>query len=173
MQLFAQDRDRLLARLRRKIRKRFEVPAEVLEDIIQLHGYRIESSSYLPSSMLGCCHFDDRLVLIPESLAIRLRHPQSAPQVVRSVLAHELGHIRLHARRARAGEREEFWEDEADHYAQVFLVPWLAPTDGPSRGAAFDAPYLAVPEKPVELCAAPGQLFSSVGGLHGARPGEV
>jgi hypothetical protein len=124
MHLFAQDRDRLLARLRRKIRKRFEVPAEVVEDIIQLHGYRIESSQYLPSSMLGCCHFDDKLVLIPESLAIRLRHPQSAPKVVRSVLAHELGHIRLHARRARAGEREAVWEDEADHYAQVFLVPW-------------------------------------------------
>lgn len=124
MHLFAQDRDRLLARLRRKIRKRFEVPAEVVEDIIHLHGYRIESSQYLPSSMLGCCHFDDKLVLIPESLAIRLRHPQSAPKVVRSVLAHELGHIRLHARRARAGEREAVWEDEADHYAQVFLVPW-------------------------------------------------
>jgi hypothetical protein len=124
MHLFAQDRDRLLARLRRKLRKRFEVPAEVVEDIIQLHGYRIKSCQNLPSSMLGCCHFDDKLVLIPNSLAIRLNHPQSAPKVVLSVLAHELGHIRLHARRARAGEREAAWEDEADHYAQVFLVPW-------------------------------------------------
>lgn len=123
-QLFSQDRDRLLARLRCKTRKRFEVPAEVVEDIIQLHGYRIENSQNLPSSMLGCCHFDEKLVLLPDRLAIRLRHPQSAPKVVMSVLAHELGHIRLHARRARAGEREAVWEDEADHYAQVFLVPW-------------------------------------------------
>lgn len=120
---FAQDRNRLLRSWKNNTHQSFQVPAEALTQIIRMQGYDILWVDYLPSSTLACCHFDHQVVWLARGFASRLRHPQSVLEVLLSSLAHELGHIRLHAWLARQGAREEHWEDEAFRYAQIFLVP--------------------------------------------------
>lgn len=123
IETYARDRDRLIQRCRIRHREEYRVPAEAVTRAIALEGYKIVWDDELPETMLGCCHFDCRIVLLAKEFRKRVRYPAVTLEVLMSTLAHELGHIRLHARQARQGERQPRWEQEAGCYSLVFLVP--------------------------------------------------
>ena len=119
----AADCEHLLGRVRKRFRRRYEVPAEVVKEAIAVSGFRIVSEEIEQESELGYCDAEDRRVVILKDFGLRLDCPWVAHRVLNFTLAHELGHARLHAHLHRAGEWESHWEDEATFYARVFLVP--------------------------------------------------
>jgi hypothetical protein len=115
---YAADRELLLAGV-----ARFERPADALEMVLEQLGYSVEFRSDVPEPKLAFCDFEFQRVVVADNLAERLTFPISAPGVLRSCLAHELGHIRLHADKARRGIRYKCWEERAHEYAMVFMMP--------------------------------------------------
>lgn len=120
---YAQDRESVLTGCLQRSRRKFRVPAQMLDEAIRGEGYTIEHCSRVQPGVLGYCNVQTRRVVLPQDFAHRLDFPSSWRQVMRATLAHELGHIRLHSEKMRAGMLEASWEDEANLYAQVFLVP--------------------------------------------------
>lgn len=120
---YAQDRDLVLENCRRRSGRKFRVPAQMLKVAIGAEGYTIEHCARVQRGQLGYCNVKDKRVVLPQDFAHRLDFPSSWRQVMRATLAHELGHIRLHSHKMQAGMLEPAWEDEANLYAQVFLVP--------------------------------------------------
>ena len=119
---YAEDREEFL-RLFRRNHLRFWVPAQIVREAILQSDYRIERVDGLEPGILGLCAPEQGAVLIPRDFRRRLLHPQTSSQVMHQTLAHEFGHIRLHAEAMKRGVKEPDWESEANLYARVFLVP--------------------------------------------------
>lgn len=121
---YAADCEHLLGRIRQRFRRRFGVPAEVVAEAIEVTGFGIAVEEMdEEDDDLAYCDVEDRRVVLRKDFGLRLSCPWVAHQVRNFTLAHELGHIRLHARLLRAGEWEPHWEEEATFYARVFLIP--------------------------------------------------
>ena len=120
----SQDSARLLELTSQKNRKFFPIPARALAYIIRMLGYRLSWSDHLPEDVYAYTNFDAREVVIARDLRRRLVYPEAARGVIHASLAHELGHIRMHARQARQGKRGLHWEREAHAYACALLVPY-------------------------------------------------
>lgn len=121
---YAADCEHLLGRVREQSWRRFWVPAEVVCEAIGAAGFAITFEEMNEEDDdLAYCDVEDRRVVLRKDFGLRLRCPWVAHQVRNFTLAHELGHIRLHARLLRAGEWEPHWEEEATFYARVFLIP--------------------------------------------------
>lgn len=119
---YAADCEHLLGRVRQRIRRPFWVPGEVVREAIWAAGFQVLREP-LERGVLGVCDPEDRRVLFAKNFRMRLKCPWAASKVLTSTLAHELGHVRLHAAALRAGDWEPHWEQEATLYARVFLVP--------------------------------------------------
>jgi Zn-dependent peptidase ImmA (M78 family) len=64
------------------------------------------------------------VVQVPTDFRRRLRVPETARAVMNETLAHELGHMRLHAQAMlELQTKQRDWEKQANRYARVFLVP--------------------------------------------------
>ena len=123
---YAEDRERLLLNLRRK-GVRGWVPAQLVREAILECKWRIERVHGLNERLLGLCCPEVSVLRIPVDFRQRLRVPKTAAAVLNETLAHELGHIRLHARQMlQEGVKKRSWEREADDYARVFLVPLVS-----------------------------------------------
>lgn len=123
---YADDREHLLLALRRK-GVRGWVPAQLVRDAILECKWRIERVYGLEPSLLGLCCPEKQVVKIPVDFRRRLRLPETAAAVLNETLAHELGHIRLHARlMLEEGVQKRGWGKEAEDYARVFLVPLVS-----------------------------------------------
>lgn len=120
---YAADCEQLLGRVRCRFRRDFEVPAEVVREAIAVSGFRIVFEEMEDESDLGFCDSEERRVVILKDFESRLHCPWVADRVLNFTLAHELGHVRLHAHLHRNGEWEAGWEEEATLYARVFLIP--------------------------------------------------
>ena len=120
---YAADCERLLGRVRRRFRRDFVVPAEVVQEAIWACNFRIACEELESDTDLAVCDADRRRVVLCKDFALKLQCPWMAHQVRNFTLAHELGHVRLHAQLLRAGEWEAHWEEEATFYARVFLIP--------------------------------------------------
>ena len=120
---YAEDREQLLLALRRQGVRRW-VPAQLVREAILHCNWRIERAMGMESELLGLCDAEARAVRVPVDFRQRLRVPETAAAVMNETLAHELGHIRLHARQMlEQTTKKRAWEREADDYARVFLVP--------------------------------------------------
>lgn len=120
---YAEDREQLLLALRRQGLRGW-VPAQLVRDALLHCGWRIERVYGLPDSLLGLCCAEERVVKVPVDFRRRLRVPETAAAMMNETLAHELGHIRLHAQQMlQLKTKKRGWEREADDYARVFLVP--------------------------------------------------
>ena len=117
------DCTRLLTQISRRSKKRFQTPAQALPEVVRMMGYKIVWSSQVPENVYAFTNFDRREVVLAKDLKQRLSHPASLRGVVYACLAHELGHIRMHAHEARKGKRSVRWESEAHAYSGAFLVP--------------------------------------------------
>lgn len=113
----------LLARVRRKHGRPYEVPAEVLKQAIELAGYTISFEEMEDESDLAHCDAEERRVVVLKNFGLKLECPWVAHRVLNFTLAHELGHARLHAPLLRSGDWQSQWEEEATFYARVFLIP--------------------------------------------------
>jgi hypothetical protein len=113
LEVYAQDRERLLLELRRK-GVRGWVPAQLVRDAILHCGWRIERDYGVEASLLALCRPDQRAVLIPVDFRARLRVPETEAAMLNETLAQQLGQIRL-----QGPDRQR----DADDYARVFLVP--------------------------------------------------
>lgn len=145
---YARDRDRLLSAAAGLTSKTYARPADALEDCLRLSGYSV-CRAPLPG-LWG--------LLDTEARQVTLDPAQPASQVA-FTLAHELGHIRLHARRCMTTGPTE--EREADEYATEFLLPeaalvtaaaacgvsWNGQAGVSTLARAFDAPSAVVATK--------------------------
>lgn len=123
---YADDREHLLLALRRK-GVRAWVPAQLVRDAILECKWRIERVYGLEPSLLSLCCPEEQVVKIPVDFRRRLRVPETAAAMMNETLAHELGHIRLHARQMLdEGIKKRAWGKEAGDYARVFLVPLVS-----------------------------------------------
>lgn len=114
----------LIDQLATQKRKTFAVRADALRSIIRMLKYEIVWSPQVPDDVFAYTHFDERRVIIAKDLRSRLDFPESFEAMVNATLAHELGHIRMHASAALRGKRELRWENEAYSYSYAFLVPY-------------------------------------------------
>lgn len=96
--------------------------APELPKVLKSLGWTIRKD-FLPPDRLSQADPAKRQIIIARDLRHRLECPQSTRSVAWSLLAHELGHVRLHAH-LNAKQIPKRWEQEAALYAQVFLVPW-------------------------------------------------
>jgi len=120
---YAEDRERLLLDLRRKGLRAW-VPAELVRDAILHCGWRIERTQGMEASLLGLCCPEQQVLKVPTDFRRRLRVPETAKAMMNETLAHELGHIRLHAQfMLDHTTKRRGWEGQANQYARVFLVP--------------------------------------------------
>jgi len=133
------DCEHLLGRVKRTFRRHFEVPAEVVREAIRVSRFRITFGKVESETDLAYCDAEARRVVICKDFAAKLQCPWVAHQVRNFTLAHELGHIRLHAHLLRAGEWEAHWEDEATFYARVFLIPRQLLMKRPETGGLLGA----------------------------------
>lgn len=117
------DCERLLGEVRRRYRRDYAVPAEVIQEAIWASKFRIVYEEVESDTDLAFCDVDGRRVVLCKNFTLKLQYPLVAHQVRNFTLAHELGHIRLHARRLEAGDWDAGWEDEANFYARTFLIP--------------------------------------------------
>lgn len=120
--LFSKDRDRLVSGARNVTGNRYTCPAEALEDVLSLLGYQLRQI-VLPEKIWGEVLPGQKVVHECANMETKLRHPASAPLVRTFTLAHELAHIRLHVRLILAGQMKPCHEEEANRYAEVFLMP--------------------------------------------------
>ncbi|CAM9319976.1 unnamed protein product, partial [Phaeothamnion confervicola] len=104
--------------------KNFITRAEALTPVIHMLGYKVIWSPKVPDDIFAYTNFDDRRVILAKNLRSRLDFPESFQALVHATLAHELGHIRMHASAALRGKRELRWENEAYSYSYAFLVPY-------------------------------------------------
>ena len=118
------DCERLLEQLAMKRRKAYKTRARALPAVIRLLGYKLKWRDEVPEDVFGFTHFKNKEVVLPRDLAERMDFPQSLDAFLNATLAHELGHIRLHATAALQGHRSAKWEDEAYAYSCAFLVPY-------------------------------------------------
>lgn len=126
LETYAEDRERLLLELRRQGWRAW-VPARLVRRAILLCGWRIERCHGMASSLLGLCCPESQVIQVPTDFRQRLRVPQTARAVMNETLAHELGHLRLHApAMLKHQTKQRGWEKEANDYARVFLVPLLS-----------------------------------------------
>jgi hypothetical protein len=121
--LYSIERDWLLGQAATLSQRSFELPADGLEEVIRSLGYSLRSSWSVPAQVMAYTDFDRKHVVLAFDFAQRLDYPDSAPGVRLSCLAHEIGHIRLHAERALEGVFRKSWEREANEFAMVFLMP--------------------------------------------------
>lgn len=119
----AADCERLLGEVRRRYRRNYTVPAEVVREAIWVSNFRIVFEEVESDTDLAYCDVDQRRVVVCKNFTLKLQYPWVAHQVRNFTLAHELGHIRLHARRLLTGDWDSQWEDEANFYARSFLIP--------------------------------------------------
>ena len=120
--LFSRDRDRLVSVARNLTGHRYTCPAEALEDILALLGYQLRQI-VLPEKVWGEVLPGQKVIHECANMGRKLRFPASAPFVRTFTLAHELAHIRLHVHLILAGSLLPHHEDEANRYAEVFLMP--------------------------------------------------
>ncbi len=137
-----QDRDSLLKAFRR-LYPRFEHkkrPADVLRAIISdVCGFRIAPRP-LVAGQLALCDFQQKIVYLNSDIKRFVHHKTTIETLNNSTLAHELGHIQLHADEmadrttvtyytmsgmTQIDHRDLYREREADLYASIFLVPKL------------------------------------------------
>lgn len=120
---YAEDRERILLALRR-VGVRGWVPAQVVREAILQCGWGIQRVEGLPVGLLGLCCPEEQILKVPVDFRRRLRVPETAAAMMNETLAHELGHIRLHAAQMLEQQsKKRGWEREADDYARAFLVP--------------------------------------------------
>lgn len=123
LECYAEDRERLLLELRRQGLRAW-VPARLVRQAILLCGWRIQRTVGMPACLLGLCCPESRVVQVPTDFRRRLRVPETARAVMNETLAHELGHMRLHAQAMlELQTKQRDWEKQANRYARVFLVP--------------------------------------------------
>ena len=139
LDLYEADREQLLGALsRRHIRCR--VPARLVHEAILECGWSIQRLSGMRSALLGLCCAEERAIQIPTDFRQRLRVPATARLVYHETLAHELAHIRLHAQTMLMQRlKDSAWENEADVYARVFLVPRAQLLGKPAMQRLLDA----------------------------------
>ena len=113
LEVYAEDRERLLMTLRRKGIRGW-VPAQVLREAILECGWRIERGYGVEASVLALCCPEQRVVHLPVDFRRRLRVPETEGPMLNETLAQQLGQIRLNGPDKRR---------DADDYARVFLVP--------------------------------------------------
>lgn len=117
------DREHLLRALARK-RIRGWVPAQVVAAAILECGWVIRRVAEMNPQLLGLCCAEARVICIPTDFRQRLRVPATAAQLYLETLAHELAHVRLHAQEMLEDTtKNKSWEQEADDYSRVFLIP--------------------------------------------------
>ncbi len=123
LERYTREREELLAQAFLHHRRSYDYPADALEDVLAWLGYTIEFRGGVPEGVMAFCDFETQRVVVADDLEGRLAFPKSAPGVLRSCLAHELGHIRLHAAQRRKGVLRKCWEEQAHNFAMVFLMP--------------------------------------------------
>lgn len=136
----ARDRDYLLKRVHglypTLIGKR---PSQALLDVItDICDFDVVHC-FLGLGQMAVCDFQNQVVMVNRDLERRASSATNLEWMVSSILAHELGHIRLHReemlertqvsyyvgiQRTYVDERSYHREREADLYAGVFLVPF-------------------------------------------------
>lgn len=112
-------------------------PSELVEDVlVDICGFHVVDEPLGPGQ-LALCDFSNRTVIVNSELEQNMHHKANVELLRQSTLAHELGHIRLHADEVAEGctlhylgssgefidSRSYQKEREADLYAGVFLVP--------------------------------------------------
>ena len=133
------ERERLLDGFRKKYpRCEFRRPAEVLKDVIaDICGFRVAPRT-LMRGQLAICDFQTKIVTYNSQMTDFVHNKTNIKTLVNSTLAHELGHICLHADEMEMREtvsyyngtcethtdpRHAYREREADLFAAMFLVP--------------------------------------------------
>lgn len=151
----SQDRDELMSAFLKRFR-RFEgkMPSELVADIIfEICGWRIGNRD-MHLGKRAYCDFSCNKILVNPKLKDMALHQRADPTAFkRVVLAHELGHIRLHHIEMKCLDMRSFTspgqgydsprrkqrEAEADLYAAIFCLPW----DMLSLETNRNVPYLA------------------------------
>ncbi len=120
----AQDRNELLGTWG-------DIPALKLRAIVEGLGLRI---AYEPlGDDDGQIDLSQRLIIVDSRLPQKYNENTDFVAMANSIIAHELGHFRLHRFELRAGEELTFQhEHEAFTYAEVFLMPRDQLRDHPS-----------------------------------------
>lgn len=113
-----------------------KIPSEKVEDVlVEVCRFHVVDRP-LPKSQLALCDFSNEIVMVNSEMD-KLPVSVNYELLRRSTLAHELGHVRLHADEMREGFTTTFYstfnsvadsrafqrEREADLYAGLFLVP--------------------------------------------------
>jgi hypothetical protein len=134
------DRDLLIEEIR-ILRPEFAKaqPSKLLRAVLRsICGFRVAPRSLFPGQ-LALCDFQSKIVHYAAAMKNFVNRETSLEGLINSTLAHELGHIRLHANEIRnrytrsfelpgggvihADGRNVQREQEAELYAAIFLVP--------------------------------------------------
>jgi hypothetical protein len=124
LEWMSRDCEILISRLAAKGQKTFTTRAAALPAVVRMLGYKIIWSDDVPDDVFGYTHFDHRQIVLAKDLRDRLEFPEAFGGFLNATIAHELGHIRMHANAALRGKRELAWENEAYTYSCAFLVPF-------------------------------------------------
>lgn len=101
----------------------FKTPAEALQPLLWLLGWRLEFP-VLPEDRWAECDQVSRTIRVTKDLPQRLSHANQARLVAHACIAHELGHAVLHGGPRQSRNVPKSWEFEARIFSQVFLCPW-------------------------------------------------
>lgn len=138
MKRFSEDRDELLGELN-LLYPRLEAaaPSEKVEIVLtDICGFHVVDEP-LCFGQMALCDFSNRVVIVNSEMDRFVPDKERRDMLRPSTLAHELGHIRLHADEIAEGYTVHFYgesgrftdsrsfqkEREADLYAGLFLVP--------------------------------------------------
>jgi hypothetical protein len=122
-ELYASDRDKLLAAAERATGRQYLRPCEALDDLFRLLRWRVDTEP-IQGNQWALLEPWTRTITVCSRIRSKMSFPASEAGARNFTLAHELGHVRLHIPEIKAGRLVERHEEEADHYAGVFLVPF-------------------------------------------------